>query len=141
MKRHADEPIETPIASLIDIVFLLIIFFVVTSAIDQEAVDESIKLAESRHMDPVDKRDPRTITINLKQLSDDRSQVNIGSIPLSHQALSAILTNTSKKHGDDVPVVIRADGDLSFSAVDDVMSVVTAAGLHRIRLAARDVGN
>ena len=72
MKKQIDEKVETPITSMIDVVFLLIIFFVVTSAIDQEAVDTSIVLAKSYYVPPPEKRDPRTVTVNVKYINDEK---------------------------------------------------------------------
>ena len=71
MKKRAEEHIETPIMSMIDVVFLLIIFFVVTSAIEKEAVDETIKLAKSYHVPPPTGKDPRQVTVNVRRNDDD----------------------------------------------------------------------
>ena len=51
MKRN-DEELQTPITAMIDIVFQLIIYFVVTSSVDKDVVDESIRLAEASHSLP-----------------------------------------------------------------------------------------
>ena len=136
-----DDAVVTPISSLIDIVFLLIIFFVVTSAIEKEALDETIKLAETHFVSPISKNDPRTITVNIKKLDELRSEINIGKVPLSVGTLSNILKTTRNNYGSDVPVVIRASGDLQYSDIDRVISVITDAGLTRIRLSLRDVGD
>lgn len=138
--RSEDDSIETPIASLIDIVFLLIIFFVVTSAIENDALDQTIDLAESFFINPVLKKDPRTIIINIKKLNESQSEINIGGIPLSLTTLKSVLRDTAQKFGDDVPIVIRASADLQFSTINLVMESVTEAGLHRIKLSSRDKG-
>ena len=39
-KPQMDDNAEVPISSMIDVVFLLIIFFVVTAAVDKEVEDE-----------------------------------------------------------------------------------------------------
>ena len=49
MRRRSDDALETPIASLIDVVFLLIIFFVVTIELDRQVFNENIILAFSPH--------------------------------------------------------------------------------------------
>jgi len=140
LRYSQDESIETPIASLIDIVFLLIIFFVVTSAMEKEALDESITLAESYFVSPVTKKDPRTITVNIKKISDYKAEINIGKVPLSLKTLSNILKTTARNYGNDVPVVIRASGDIAYKEVDKVVSRVTEAGLNQIKLSSRDMG-
>lgn len=62
-----DETAEVPISSMIDVVFLLIIFFVVTAAVDKDAEDEKVILAEAPHGKPVTKKDPRAVVINIHQ--------------------------------------------------------------------------
>ena len=141
MRTKHSKDIETPIASLIDIVFLLIIFFVVTSEIEKDAVDESINLAETNHIDPVTKKDPRTITINLKRIKENRTLLKIATVPLSLTDLTAILKNTIVTYGNTVPVVLRADGDISYSEINRVIDTVTQAGLFRVKLASRDKNN
>ena len=141
MNPRTSDNIETPIASLIDIVFLLIIFFVVTSEIEKDAVDETVTLAESNYIDPVTKKDPRTITINMKRTNAKNSLLKIATVPLSLSDLSSILRNTIASHGNSVPVVIRADGDIQYSEINRVIDTITGTGLFRIKLASRDVEN
>ncbi len=132
MRRSREEGVETPIASLIDVVFLLIIFFVVTAAVEKDVVDESINLAQADYVAPVGKKDPRTITINLKT----DGSVNIAMQPLSLRQLQQILTATVQKSGNTVPVVIRSDRSTLFNEVDKVMQVIGRAGLYRVKIAA-----
>jgi biopolymer transport protein ExbD len=140
MRSSKYEDLEIPLASLIDIVFLLIIFFVVTSAIDKEALDESVRLAETYFVNPVRKRDPRTVTVNIKKINERETEVNIGQIPLSLKTLASVLAKTRASYGNDVPVVIRSDGQVQYREVDKVMKIIGEAGLYRIKLSARDQG-
>ncbi len=140
MKRPTTHNIQTPIASLIDIVFLLIIFFVVTSAIDQESFDPRVQLAETYNVDPVTRRDPRTVTINLRKISDQETALNIANIPLSLDSLGIVLKKSSLRHGNDFPIVLRADADIRYEQVDNIISFVARLGLFKIRLAAQDLG-
>ena len=51
MSASADQQAaETPISSLIDVVFLLIMFFVATASVEKEGFDDTVMLAESKHM-------------------------------------------------------------------------------------------
>lgn len=136
MKRKKEQALETPIASLIDVVFLLIIFFVVTAAVEKDVVDESIRLAQADYVPAVDKKDPRTITINLSR----NGRVNIALQPLSLTGLQQILTATRAKSGNTVPIVIRADAKTLFKEVDRVMETIGKAGLYRVQLSAVATG-
>ncbi len=132
MRNRTDTGVETPIASLIDVVFLLIIFFVVTASIEKDIVDESIRLAQAKYVPASDRQDPRTVTINLRR----SGAVNIGLTPLSLTQLTQILRATRETSGDSVPIVIRSDADTLFNEVDAVMQAVGRAGLYRVRIAA-----
>jgi len=136
MRRRKDHSLETPVASLIDVVFLLIIFFVVTAAVEKDVVDESIKLAQADYVPAVEKKDPRTITINLQ----NNGAVNIALQPLSLTRLQQILTATRAKSGNTVPIVIRADEDTLFKEVDRVMRAIGETGLYRVKLSAVATG-
>ncbi|MBN2451458.1 MAG: biopolymer transporter ExbD [Lentisphaeria bacterium] len=136
MRRRFDETLETPIASLIDVVFLLIIFFVVTAVVEKDVVDESIRLAQAKHVAAIDQKDPRTVTINVTEKGD----VNIALQPLNLTQLQQILTATRKQSGDSVPIVIRGDGRTVYGHIDGVMQAVGRTGLYRVRLAAEATG-
>lgn len=135
MRKSTEETLDTPITSMIDVVFLLIIFFVVTSAIEKEAVDESIQLAKSVHLDPVTQKDPRQLIINVQP----RGDVTVGSaLPRTMTQLRVILKNHKNTFGNSAPIVIRADATTQYAEVDKVMVEVGAAGLYKISLAAQD---
>ena len=132
MKKKTVDGVDTPVASLIDVVFLLIIFFVVTAAVEKDVVDESIRLAQSKHVKPTTKKDPRTVVINLQKTGS----VNIALQPLRLNQLQQILTATVAKNGNTVPIVIRSDAETLYNEVDRVMQAIGKAGLYRVRLAA-----
>ena len=136
MKHRTQEKMETPIASLIDVVFLLIIFFVVTASVEKDIIDESIVLAQAKHVPAVDKKDPRTITINIGQ---DGSS-NIALQPMSPRALQNILTATRQKSGNSVPILLRSDGATVYGDVSEIMDVVGKSGLYKVSIAAEATG-
>ena len=132
MKKRAEESLGTPTSSLIDVVFLLIIFFVVTAAVEKDVLDESIRLAQAKYVKATEKKDPRTITLNLRK----NGSVNIALQPLSLTQVQQILTATVNKSGNAVPVVIRSDNDALYSEVNNVMEAIGRAGLYRVKLSA-----
>ena len=52
MTRREEHSVSIPISSLIDVVFLLIVFFIVTANLEAEIVDEQVKLADSYYVKP-----------------------------------------------------------------------------------------
>ena len=64
-KPRMDDNAEVPISSMIDVVFLLIIFFVVTAAVDKEVEDEKVLLADAPHGIPQKEKLKNTVIINV----------------------------------------------------------------------------
>jgi biopolymer transport protein ExbD len=132
MKHRPDDTLETPITSMIDIVFQLIIFFVVTSAIDKDVVDESIKLASAQNAPAVETVDPHSVTINLHA----DGELNVAMMPMSLPQLRNFLISMRSQSGNATPILIRCDGTTRYRKIDQVMQVVTEAGLYRVRIVA-----
>lgn len=137
MKARDDSTLETPVAALIDVVFQLIIFFVVTAAVDKDVVDESIQLAQSKYVAAVDKADPRAVLVNVSE----NGVVNVGMQPMNLMQLQQILTATRTQSGNSVPIVIRADGTALYKHVDGVMKAIGKAGMYRVQLSALATGD
>jgi biopolymer transport protein ExbD len=138
MKRRSEEKIETPITSMIDITFLLIIFFVVTADFDRETVDTQIKLAKSYSVEPPEGRDPKQITINVRyenKKGENRCVYSIGGTGMGLEQLQAVLSNARATHGTSVPVIIRASSDAPFRKVDEVIAIVGRSGLFKVSMA------
>ena len=120
---------------MIDVVFLLIIFFVVTASIDKEVVDQSIQLARAKYTEAVEKKDPRTITINV----DDDGTMNISMFRVNKTQLTQQLQAAYAKYGNSVPIVIRGDRETLYANIETVMDSVGDAGLWRVKLSALSV--
>lgn len=117
---------------MIDIVFQMIIFFVLTVEMDRDSLDERIQLAMAPHGPLVEERDPRTVTIDV----NSRGDLSISRVPLSPQQLYFIMRNTVGIYGQQLPVVIRGDVDVTHQHVKNAMDICTRAGLYRISFAA-----
>lgn len=134
MAKHRKRPDEPGInmTPMIDVVFQLIIFFVITVDMQNERLEEILRLAMAPHAEPVQVKDPREINIDV----DRRGRVMISRTLLRHDQLRAILSKSVADFGQRFPVVIRADGEVTHDHVRQVMDVCTEAGLWQIRFGA-----
>jgi len=124
---------EVPLSAMIDIVFLLIIFFVVTASVDKEVEDESVNLAYAPHGKPIVKKDPRSVIINVHK--DGEIVVGLDQrLPID--ALSKVLTTAVGKWGNDMPIVVRGDAKVQHYYINKVQDAVTNTGLYKIRFMA-----
>lgn len=117
---------------MIDIVFQMIIFFVLTVEMERDALDERIRLAMSPHGPAVEQKDPRTVTIDVT----DRGNLSIGRVPVSPEQLFSIMRRTVGEYGQTTPVVIRGDMEVQHVNIQRAIDICTRAGLYRVSFAA-----
>jgi len=136
-KKPDIQEASVPISAMIDIVFLLIIFFVVTAAIDKEIQDEKVTLANAPHGKPLAKRDPRSVTINVR--SD--GTINMGMFDMTKEQVSEQLNISASKVGTDMTIVIRGDKNVQHGYIEEVMKAITDTGLYRMSFEAEISGS
>ena len=125
-----DKEDELDISSLIDVVFLLIMFFVVTADLDRESYDERVKLAECKFLKPEKKAIPKSIVVNI--LSDGTYTIN--RVIMSLDKIKNSLQAASKRHGDSLAVIIRLDRDGTYLYTDKISKLVQELKISKIRL-------
>lgn len=136
-KPQMDETAEVPISSMIDVVFLLIIFFVVTASIDKEIEDEKVILARAPlgKEKPITKKDPRTLTINVRE----DGEIWMGMRKVSRAEIKNELDRMKVQYGEDFPIVIRGDHRAQHGYIKEVMDAITDTGLYKVKLDAEKV--
>ena len=131
-KQRDNEDADVPISAMIDVVFLLIIFFVVTASMDREIQDENVHLTNAPHGKPVKKKDPRSVTINIR--ADGTCTIS-GSKADMH-TIENVLKNAANEFGVDIPIIIRADKAVLHGHIKKVMEAITATRLYRVKFQA-----
>lgn len=132
MKKRDNDSVETPVASLIDVVFLLIIFFVVTASIETDVVDNTINLAKAKNSEGVKEQDPNRLIINIRE----DGSMNIAKAKISKRKLKSLLTNLHKNVGDNLTILMRCDGEVPYEHVSSVQEVITEASYYKVNLVA-----
>jgi len=117
---------------MIDIVFQLIIFFVVTADMANKANDTLVSLAMAPNGAVEEEKDPRTVTVDV----DAKGKISIAKTPLSEGQLLTILNKARKESGQSTPVVIRGDEKAEHESIRRVMDICGKAGLWKLRFAA-----
>jgi len=128
-KRH-NEGGDVDMTPMIDVVFQLIIFFIVTIKMD-ETINEDIELPLARQSPPVEELAPGTIVVEV----DQRGRFSMAGTPLSKSQLKGMIEQRYARRGQ-YPVMIRADGRAKHSAVRQVMDLCAAVGIWRVDFAA-----
>ncbi|MCM8525205.1 MAG: biopolymer transporter ExbD [Lentisphaeraceae bacterium] len=138
MSVRKEEKQEVPVSSLIDVVFLLIMFFVITSNIEKEAFDVQINLVKAKNMKPAIQIPPLRITINVQvdNVDPDAGVIYVESVPVAAEHLKSALIGFKNRAGTGGVVMIRADKDVLFTHESDVIEAIKASGLSNIRIQA-----
>ncbi len=143
------------ITPLIDVVFLLIVFFMLVSKITSDEAVEMI-LPDIQDSAAIEMSDENRIVINVvpfgyedRRLSDDidnplmhRGDLNFVQVGASKRFLPSQLADLTAELKDqrakrpDAPVLLRADGALYYEAVTPVLNAITAAEIGDVKLVA-----
>jgi biopolymer transport protein ExbD len=125
-KARNNEGCDLDMTPMIDVVFQLIIFFIVTITLDQE-INEDIVLEYAKHGPIIEEQPDRSITIEV----DRRGHISIQNAQLSLSKLQSIMLNRVNKFGE-FPVYIRADKDTKHADVKSVMDICTDVNLWQV---------
>ena len=136
------DPLPPPpgfqLAPMIDIVFLLLLFFLVTYQITEQEKDNRIAVPTSSE-GVQSKRVANEIVINITTAGE----ISIAGQPYTHEELFQKLTRlveASRLAGDDAdsqPVRLRTDADTPTQVLFRVMDEVQKAGIWNVRFASR----
>ena len=116
------------ITSLIDVMFLLLIFFMVTSTFRNQPAINLVLPRSSTASETVD-------TPTIVFLTDG-GQVYLNDRPLAREDLPLALEQLHATTGDD-RIVLRADEDASHGRVVEMIDTIKQSGFTRVSLSAR----
>jgi len=127
---RSDERVDVNLTPLIDVVFLLLIFFMVSTTFDRSA-KLKVELPEASAKTEQQLEDPVVITIDVKgnYFINDRQVVNtqLETLKIALQKTMADKT--------DVPLVLRADANTPHQSVVRAMDAASQLGLTRLSIA------
>ena len=132
MKFKVDQKSRAPVlalTSMLDVIFLLLCFFVTVSVFSQWESEISIKLPASKTSEQPE-RLPGEIIVNLTK--DGIVKVNGNVLPLPE--LKSRLAKVAKFYPGQ-PVIIRADKDTRYESLVEVMDTCREADVWNFSLA------
>ncbi len=142
LRKRNRESAEMDITPMIDITFLLLIFFIVCSSMDQMS---SVTLPPAYFGTAVNERNATVITIDgsgsdsVVYLGNGTSGAPLSSDPETQEAEIAKAVEQGFLEGKEA-VVLRAAGDLYQSEINRIESAVaTVPGVRSVHLAVKEV--
>lgn len=142
LKKKAEEKVGIPIAPMIDVVFLLLIYFMVSSTMEQQEADLSFQLPGSVEQDePLDLPDEQIIEIqaNGQVVVNDYPYDSLDAARLDE--LAAMLTRfreASSANKVDAIVTISPADTVSHASIVRVMDACSHAGIEAVNFALGD---
>ena len=130
-RRKPRENVEINLASLIDVVFILLLFFVVTTTFTRET-QLKVDLPEAASGTPPQDAEVR----QLEVLIDVAGNYSLNGKALLKSDLNSLMAALSKESGGDnrLPMVISADGKTPHQAVITAMDAAGKLGFAQLRI-------
>lgn len=126
-------PLILDLTPLIDVVFLLLIFFMVSTTFVTDATGMRVDLPRSSSQEAIPEGEDLTL-----QLEADGT-VTLDGNPLSAAQLSAELRKAAEKDPSTL-VVLKADAELTHGRVVEVMDLAREIGLTSFAIATESAG-
>jgi len=130
MDNDGEQGIRPDLTPMIDCVFLLLVFFMVTTVFT-ESQRFRVRLPPAEHVQLI-----REKKLNIVLSPTGEVDLNGEVVPIS--ALSSRIED-EKVRAQSTTVLIRADGDTPHGVLLDVMDAVRKAGIEEINLATREM--
>jgi biopolymer transport protein ExbD len=133
MATKTHENPELDMTPMIDVVFELIIFFVVTLKMATDK-DETVRLEDGKHgviLTP-EELPPSHITIDIAK----NGRISMSNVTMGKDEIKRKIKQRVDKWGSDFPVLIRADWRCKHKAVSEVMNACTDGGVWKISFVA-----
>lgn len=128
---HRNTNIGFNMTPMIDVVFLLIIFFLVASHFTRQETSMEVDLPKINGGDPVRDDAQRRVILNVVE----ENQLFLGSMPVKLENLSDILKQHLLRHGRDFQVRIRANRRTEYRIIEPILSACARAGIRDVQFA------
>ena len=129
LRKNRSHAPQLALTSMLDVIFLLLCFFVTVSVFSQWESEISIKLPEATTAEEPD-RLPGEIVLNLAK----DGTVTVNGTVLSLDALKPRLAQVAKYYPGQ-PVIIRADKDVKYEVLVGLIDTCRAADVWNFSLA------
>ncbi len=124
-------PVRFNMTPMIDVVFLLIVFFLVSSHLARQETQFELELPTASTGEQVLEQERPRVTINLL----DEGRLLLASTPVDPAELQARLGHELANSGRDLEVRIRGDRRVPYRSVEPVLLACAKAGVWNVTFA------
>jgi biopolymer transport protein TolR len=115
------------VTSLVDVMMTLLIIFIIVAPMLEQGIDITLPTAEPKHID---------MTSVLTIAVSENERVYLEGQRVTMEELRERLANVQAAR-EDVAVLVKADTDLRYGTVVDVLDAVRSVGITRLAMATR----
>ena len=134
MAKISRREVAIEMTPMIDVVFQLIIFFIVTVKVNEQ-INREIMLPNGPHGEVIDgstTRQQRALTIEV----DKRGWTTVQNVPVTDEQLRSIVRRRREQFGDAFSLMIRGDYRSRHAHIERVMNICTEEDVWRINFVA-----
>jgi len=122
---------ELNITPLLDLAFVLLVIFILTTAPPVNDMDITLPTANARPKDAASKANYVTV--------DNSGKIFLNAVPMNEDDLLTTLVEF-RKTDPDLNVVVRGDNKIQYQKIIAVLDVLIAANISKVGLATEGVG-
>jgi len=117
---------------MIDVVFLLIIFFLVSSHLARQETRLPLELPVAATHDPIDpEKAPLTISVN------SQAEILVGGKVVDLARLGQIMRELHDQRGDQAAIRVRSEGKVQYRFIEPILRRASIAGVTDAAIAVR----
>ena len=116
---------------MIDVVFLLIIFFIVSSNLVQQDVAMELELPSAESGKPIKENDRRPIMLNVPKAGT----LLLGSELVNTEQLRAVLHRERQSSDKAIEVRIRTNKEIPYGVIEPILVLCAEAGIWNVSFA------
>jgi biopolymer transport protein ExbD len=136
-KREGDDgDPEFQVAPMVDVLLVLMLFFMSITSTEMLKKEKNLQLADADHakQDKDKKNKPNELVVNVTWQNDTAGFSMDGIKYPSADALQAVLA-ARREQNPQAYVLIRADRDVEYSNISDLMTACASAGIGTVTFA------
>jgi len=135
LSKRSDGVSSASLSSMIDIIFLLIIFFVITASFDREQIDTKITLPQVNSGIAIKSLPTEKLMINIS--ADGLVKVGFHTMPITDvkSKLEDLLDSITKGNAN-VTIIINGDMHTKHRYISTVLDAIAQAGYSKVQMSA-----
>ena len=123
---------------MIDIVFLLIIFFLVSSHLARQEIQLELDLPDATSGEPAEEDEARRVVVNVLPETRPEGGIQVGGTVMDARRLAQVIryeSDQAKREAKDLEVRIRSDRRVPYGMIEPMLLACQEAGVWNVTVA------